>query len=451
VRTRTLAGRLALVQSGLTLLALAAVIVGTWLALTSLLQRKRDAILHEAAQRGVEVAALLGVYAQDADWMERELAEIRPSEVRIEFQDPTGFVLAASGPAIDPGIARLGCHDVSELRACAEKAGIFTVLAASARAPDVAERDRFLAALIAVSVLAGCLVLLTSRALARRTLQPLTELSLAVSSIDPSVEDRLSTPLAFAELDHVRARFDELLARFQQALARERRLTAQASHELRTPLGVARGEVEALSAASDFEAGRARALKALDRLGELVEVLLWFARVQRPLNEDSLGVVNVADLVRAELAERQLASGAGELACQLPDEALVRGDERLLRRVIANLIDNAAKHGDGRRIELEAVAHGGRLCLRVANTGPGLDSSLKEHCFEPFYRGERAQSSVPGFGLGLPFARAVARAHAGDVELSEASAERTVFQLTLPLLAWSGAQLPPTGALPGRT
>jgi signal transduction histidine kinase len=438
VRLRTLSGRLALVQSGLTLLALAAVILGTWLALASLLERRRDAILRDAVERGVEAVRLLGVYAQDGDWMERELNEIRPADVRIELQAPDGFVLAASGPAPEPGPARPGCRNAAELRACAAPAGIFTIQASSARQADAEEGERFLLVLIATSMLAGALLLLASRAVARRTLRPLSELALAVSSIEPESNVRLQRPLAFAELDQVRVRFDELLERFHHALARERRLTAQASHELRTPLGVARAEVEAISAAGDLTEGKARALGALDRLTQLVEVLLWFARVQEPLDVERMALVNLADLLRQELGARAAALSSVELACQLPDELLVRGDETLLQRLAGNLIDNAVKHGDGRRMEVAARVLGSQLHLSVSNTGTPLEAELRERVFEPFWRAQAA-AMISGFGLGLPFARAIARAHAGDVELADAGPDEICFVLKLPLVHWSGA------------
>jgi signal transduction histidine kinase len=456
VKGHTLAGRLAIVQSGLTLLALMVVIIGTWLALTSVLERRRDAMLNEAAQRGVEVARMLGVYAQDADWMERELDEIRPSTVRLELQDPSGFVLASSGPELRAGPVRLGCHDSAAVRACATAFGIFTVRASSVKTPDIAERNRYLAALLVASVVAGAIVLLTSQRVARHALRPLFHLTEAIAAIEPGKGDRLQHPLALAELDRLRARFDELLDRFHQALARERRLTAQASHELRTPLGVARGEIEAL-ATIDLDGGKARATAALDRLAELIEVLLWFARVQEPLDPARLAVVNMADLVRAELLERK-GDMANILVCsQLPDEALVRGDEQLLRRVVANLLDNAIKHGDGGRIVICAGRDERHVLLRVSNSGPGPSLDLKERLFEPFFRAESGRVHATGFGLGLPFARAVVRAHGGDVELTVTSTERTEFVLTLPLVDWSGGILrasnleQPSGAEPSRS
>jgi len=121
--------------------------------------------------------------------------------------------------------------------------------------------------------------------------------------------------------------------------------------------------------------------------------------------------------------------------CALPDEALVRGDERLLCRVAANLIDNAVKHGDGDAIELRAERDGGLVRLSVVNRGR-LADELAERVFEPFYRGPRAAGS-PGFGLGLPFARAVARAHGGDLVVGAGNSDETALELRLPVLAWS--------------
>jgi signal transduction histidine kinase len=436
VSARTLAGRFSLVQSGLTLLALAAVVLGTWLTLTSLLERRRRDLLEETAQRGVELFQTLGVYAQDAEFMERELAEIRPSDVRLELRDPDEFVLASSGPDIYQGTAPLGCHGRGLLRICSVKADIFRIVAISSMNSDLEDRDRLVGVLVIVSLLAAAAVVLVSRGVARRTLRPLTALMEGVARIKPGGRERVVGASKFAEIEGLRARFDQLLERFEEALARERRMTAQASHELRTPLGVARGEIESMAQSSDDALGRARAMAALDHLADLVDVLLWFARVQEPLDVDAMSVVNLADLVRDELAAREGTTSTIEILCDLPDEALVRGDETLLRRVVANLVDNALKYGDHKRVEVAAWRDGLVLELRVSNSGPELAPSIRERLFEPFYRGSLPDSGVSGFGLGLPFARAVARAHGGDVALRDGSIETTTFVLMLPLVEW---------------
>src|SRR5262249_18295352 len=202
------------------------------------------------------------------------------------------------------------------------------------------------------------------------------------------------------------------------ALAREKRFTAEASHELRTPLTVARAEIEALARGEGNGGAGRRALAALERLASLVEALLWFARAQSRLDHDRMELVNLADVIRAELEELRRAHPGRAFAVELPDEALVRGDEHLIRRAVANLLDNAVKYGDAAPIEARLARSGEGAVLSVANRGPAVAPTAREQIFVPFFRGREDGGS--GFGLGLPFARAVARAHGGDVELGAA-------------------------------
>jgi signal transduction histidine kinase len=318
---------------------------------------------------------------------------------------------------------------------CTVTSGGFLVSAAASEADDLATRDAFIVVMVLVTGLAGAFVTFSSRVIARRALQPLAHLTARISAIVPGSGQRIALDTGIAEVDTFAVRFDDLVLRFEDALARERRLTAQASHELRTPLTIARAEIDALSSAADAPLARARSLAALDRLSELVEILLWFARAQTRLDDEAMDVVNLADVVRAQLAERAQAQTSFIARCDLPDEALVRGDERLLGRLAANLLDNAVKHGDGGVIELHAELDAGRVHLTVANRSR-LAGELTERVFEPFFRGPRA-AGLPGFGLGLPFARAVARAHGGDLAIGSSNIDQTELVLSLPVLAWS--------------
>lgn len=431
---RTLAGRVSLVQFGLTLAALATVVAGTSLALTTLLDRRRDAALNETARRGAELVNASGVYAQDGDWMDRELSELRPSDVRVELQDPSGFALASGGPHQQLGKIPPGCHDRGQLRACAVPAGRFTIVAAADRSKDLEERDRVLLSLIGVASIAALLVGIGSRHVARRALSPLTRLTQRIGGIEPGQGGRLGQADDFAELELLRARFDDLMSKFDEALLREKRLTAQASHELRTPLAVARGEVEALLQTGDVQAGGARAIAAIDRLAELVQTLLWFARAEERLDGQRTAVVNVADLLREQIEERAKRNPEKAITSELPDELLVRGDEHLLRLATANLLDNAIKHGRGDDVTISAEASSEVCHLVVANGG--TLPAQQERLFEPFQRANTAPD-VPGFGLGLPLARSVIRAHGGEVVLETREPRAVHCRVTLPLLDWS--------------
>jgi two-component system phosphate regulon sensor histidine kinase PhoR len=177
-----------------------------------------------------------------------------------------------------------------------------------------------------------------------------------------------------------------------------------------------------------------RALNAADRLRGLVEALLWFSRAQGRLDDERMEIVNLADVVRAQVAELRARHGAKPVEVRAPDEALVRGDEHLLARAASNLIDNALKYGEGGPVVVVLDAIGTRAELTVTDLGPGIPDGLRPRIFEPFFRGGRARAETQGFGLGLPLVRAVARAHGGDVRILSTASAGAVFVLELPLV-----------------
>jgi two-component system heavy metal sensor histidine kinase CusS len=176
-------------------------------------------------------------------------------------------------------------------------------------------------------------------------------------------------------------------------------------------------------------------------LTALVQALLWFARAQERLRNEHLDVINLADLVRAEVGALQVAHSSAPFHCDLPDEALVRADEELVRRAISNLLENAIQHGAGEVIEVRMTNAGDRLAFSVRNGGSTIPLELREQIFLPFFRA-RPSSGAPGFGLGLPLARAVARAHRGDVEVGPERHDETEMVLRLPLVMWHQAEAP---------
>ena len=80
------------------------------------------------------------------------------------------------------------------------------------------------------------------------------------------------------------------------------------------------------------------------------------------------------------------------------------------------------------------MADDDRAELKVTDRGPGIPSAVQGRIFEPFFRGGRARADTEGFGLGLPLARAVARAHGGDVKIASSSDTGSVFVLELPVV-----------------
>jgi two-component system sensor histidine kinase FlrB len=119
------------------------------------------------------------------------------------------------------------------------------------------------------------------------------------------------------------------------------------------------------------------------------------------------------------------------------------GNRKALQGALVNLLENALQAcADGGEVLLEAIAAGGTLRVRVTDSGPGMDASVQERLFEPFFT-----TRTEGTGLGLAIVRSVVNAHGGEVGVESAPGRGAVFSVSLPLSA-STAQQPAGGEVP---
>jgi signal transduction histidine kinase len=427
---RTLVSRMAVLQVAVLLVALGAVVGLTFVFMTLDLQREWDEGLRSAVAPALERLRRRPSRATDPEWLE-DLEDRRPTGARIEVQDARGAVLSAqgAGPALMAG--RDGCRGQSGWRVCQTTVAGVRILAARPRQSALEARRRALWVIAGVALLVALAASLLARTINRRALAPLSQLARRLTAIRPGEDTHAGITPPFAELAALTRSFDDLLARFAETLARERRFAAEASHELRTPLTVLRGEVELIARGAGHPD---QALRSIDHLGGLVEALLWLSRAQAPLDRSVLGVVNLADLAREQAAAAALFPGRA-VTVDAAEEVLVAADEALLTRAVANLVDNACKYGSsGTAVALSVSEGGGRAVLSVVDRGDDLPAELRELIFEPFFRAGRARASTRGFGLGLPLARSIARAHGGDIVLAASTAGATRFELSLPSL-----------------
>ncbi|MCE9578693.1 MAG: HAMP domain-containing histidine kinase, partial [Deltaproteobacteria bacterium] len=108
-------------------------------------------------------------------------------------------------------------------------------------------------------------------------------------------------------------------------------------------------------------------------------------------------------------------------------------DPVLARRVVDNLLDNAAKYGRGEPVELRVGAHAGRVTFAVIDRGVGMSDEERARAFTPFWRSDQSRTrGTGGVGLGLALARQIARAHGGDVTLDSEPDRGTTATLSLP-------------------
>ena len=206
------------------------------------------------------------------------------------------------------------------------------------------------------------------------------------------------------EITGLAATLDGLLARIASSRRHEQRFASEVAHELRTPIAGMRGRAElALGAPGpDADAEREAALSSIVDAGGARGRRDRRARRGRPPRARSGG--------RHGRPGGDRARARGSASTRPQDCRRRRADAEIARRIVAALVDNARRHGDG-EVRIELSAAGGRVRLAVRDDGPGLDPALGESAFEPGVRGERSA----GAGLGLPLARRLARSCGGDV------------------------------------
>jgi len=223
------------------------------------------------------------------------------------------------------------------------------------------------------------------------------------------------------EIARLAESFNRAAARIEDLVGAHRLLLANASHELRTPLSRIRLGLELLAQNNDPKY-KAQIAQDIAELDALIEEILLASRLDA---NPRLQVHEDVDLLALAAEE-----GARYEDCAVDGIPVsVRGDPRLLRRMIRNLLENAKRHGKP-PMQVNVGRDSGRAVIEVIDQGPGVPETARERVFSPFFRlGEDAS----GTGLGLALVRQIARVHGGDAMLADGA--RACFRVTIPLEA----------------
>ena len=291
-----------------------------------------------------------------------------------------------------------------------------------------------LAVLILVSALLGWIA-------AGRALRPVHRITAAARAAS---EHNLSARVAAGgprdELRELAETFDDMLGRLESAFESQRRFIANASHELRTPLAVMRTTVDVVatdpaSSQEDFQGMAADIRAAVDRAEQLCSALLILAR-----NDQGLAIHEQVDLATVAEDALDAATLADRSVHVALEPAVITGDPVLTERLVANLLDNAARYntssGD---IWITTDVGSGSAQLMVANTGPPLSAADAERILRPFQRlNDRA--SHTGFGLGLALVASIVEVHGGRIVATPRGGGGLVVAVTIPLAVGSAKE-----------
>lgn len=229
------------------------------------------------------------------------------------------------------------------------------------------------------------------------------------------------------EVADVARSFNQAASRIETLVRSHQSLLANASHELRSPLARLRMAVSMLDAAAPAQRDVLKREIDLNvaELDALVEEVLLASRLDAVQGVERRDRIDLLGLVAEE--------GARVSAAVEGCAAVVQGDERLLRRAVRNLIDNAQRYGGG-AIDLVLAPHGPDIDVRVCDRGPGVPDALRERIFEPFYRLPGHAETAGGVGLGLSLVKQIAERHGGSVRCEPREGGGSCFVLRLPLM-----------------
>ncbi|TMR07292.1 HAMP domain-containing histidine kinase [Actinomadura soli] len=271
-----------------------------------------------------------------------------------------------------------------------------------------------------------------------RLLRPLHHVTATARRLSLStLHERIGLTGPRDELRDLADTFDAMLDRLENAMSSQRRFVANASHELRTPLAVQRTAVEiGLADPTPAKVARIRTelLRTTDRSERLIEGLLTLAKGEQEI--DTKAPVDLAAVTEQVAGEHlRLAETHGVTVTTTTTRPVtVAGDEVLITRLVANLVQNAIRHNHpGGRVLVELDPGTGLL---VSNTGPQVPPDQVDGLFEPFRRLHRDRTgSADGAGLGLSIVAAIARAHGGTVRAEANPDGGLSIVLALPVVA----------------
>jgi two-component system sensor histidine kinase MtrB len=323
--------------------------------------------------------------------------EGRPGHMRFEYLDTTQLAVGVPLESIDAAYFEI--VSLEELEDKLDSLGV-SLIGAS----------------LATTLAGAALGWWTSR----RVVRPLTGVGQAAQAIAAGHLDTRLEASRDPDLAPLADSFNDMAVALQHRIARDSQFTSNVSHELRSPLTTLASAISILEKKRDSIPTEAH--EALDLMGaeikrfqQLVDDLLEISRFDTGVDQLELHEVRLAELVMQAIGTATEADLPLDIDAELAG-VVVKADKRRLARVIANLIDNAAKYGGGAtRVELRK--RDGDVLIAVEDDGPGVPEEDRVRIFQRFNRGSLGgrRRDVDGVGLGLALVAEHVRIHGGLV------------------------------------
>ncbi len=293
---------------------------------------------------------------------------------------------------------------------------------------DISDLDSFTAQIKAAAISGIALILvlaaMASVLVTRRTVGRIEQINATSRAImQTGLDKRIPLRGTHDEWDRVAENLNLMLDRIETLMGEVKQVSDSVAHDLRTPLTRMRGRLEKayrLERASDADQSLiGDTIADLDAVLRMFSSITRIAQIEAEGRKDAFREVNLIEIAGkvVELYDAAAEQDGTRLSLVGDRDLVVTGDGDLIFDAIANLVDNAIKHGRaGGEVHVKIESVDGEPVISIGDDGPGIPIDEREHVFKRFYRLEQSRYT-PGHGLGLSLVAAVARLHGARIEM----------------------------------
>lgn len=240
------------------------------------------------------------------------------------------------------------------------------------------------------------------------------------------------------EIGRLAQSFNTMADRLEESFNSQKRFVSDAAHELRTPLASMKTSVTRMLStehnAEDYRKLTGFLSGRIDHMESLVNDLLFLSRIDEGKFKPDAAELDLSNLL-SEAAEsfRCLFEDKDiHFEAEIEAELYVKGDRKLMLRVISNLLDNAAKNTPGGgKVSLTAGRQNDEVIVKVGDSGPGIPAEHLPHIFERFYRVPGSIENNQGYGLGLAICQSIVTAAGGQISVQSEPGQGSLFTIKL--------------------
>lgn len=455
---RTLAARLSVYYAGIFLFFFAAAFLFFYYFINATLVEQIDDDLEEdIVEFGLfyENEGLSKVIAE----IEREVASNEPNVLFLRLLDGGGNIVYSSDTGHWPALDQVGF--VSGLLDEEGEPGFLDIqgqgdehatrMVTGQLTPDLylqigetmEDKEEFMALLLNVFAATFLVVVMLSMLvgwfMARRALQGVEEVTHAAEDVAKGSLDREVTVKAQGEeIERLVGTFNVMVKKISALVSGMREMTDNIAHDMRSPLARIRSNSEltlySAETVEDYRLSAAETLEECDRLLQMINTTLDVAEAEAGIAELDKEEVDLSSTVRdaCDLFDPIAENREIELTPMVEADQHVWGNIQHLQRMLANLLDNALKYTPRKgQVSVALFSDDRSVSVSVRDTGVGISKEEQSHIFDRFFRCDQSRTQ-PGFGLGLSFSRAVARAHGGELSVYSEPGNGSIFTVTLP-------------------